>query len=125
MSTLTSQGSFYTTDPGTPIRIAQVIGLTTSGFLAGKTFAASSGSVPAFLKAPAPLLAQQIKTLLDADKIINPVAALLSTSIFGFFAYRSTLAHEPQPLASLAFSELSLIESQTQILARTNISYTS
>jgi hypothetical protein len=92
MSTLTSQGSFYTTDSGTPFRIAQVVGLTASGFLAGKTFAASFGSVPAFLKAPAPLLAEQITTLLDADKFVNSVAALLSTGIFTVFACRGMSA---------------------------------
>lgn len=88
MATLTSQGAFYTAELGAPIRVAQVLGLTSTAFLAGKTFAASFGAAPALLHAPAPLLAKQWKTLFDADKLINPVVAAIGTGVFGFFAYR-------------------------------------
>ncbi|KAK3669698.1 hypothetical protein LTR78_010450 [Recurvomyces mirabilis] len=88
MSNLMSQGTFYTTDMGTPLRIAQVLGLTTSAFLAGKTFAVSFGTVPALLHAPVPLLAKQIDDVFQADLIINPVLVALGTGVFGYFAYR-------------------------------------
>jgi hypothetical protein len=87
MSTSTTPGLFYTSYPGASTRLAQVVGLTTTAFLAGNTFAASFGSVPAFLQAPAPLLAKQIVILLNSGKFVNPLSAIIGTGIFSFFAY--------------------------------------
>ncbi|KAK4552475.1 hypothetical protein LTR86_010318 [Recurvomyces mirabilis] len=91
MSNLLSQGTFYTTELSTSLRIAQVLGLTTSAFLAGKTFAVSFGTVPALLHAPVPLLAKQIDRVFQADLIINPVLVALGTGVFGYFAYRASI----------------------------------
>ncbi|TKA78213.1 hypothetical protein B0A55_03771 [Friedmanniomyces simplex] len=88
MAALTNKGLFYTEELGTTIRIAQVLGLTSTAFLAGKTFAASFAAVPALLHAPAPLLAKQWKTLFDADKLVNPVVSAIGLGVFSFFAYR-------------------------------------
>nr|POF17314.1 hypothetical protein CFP56_65181 [Quercus suber] len=73
MATVTSHSLFYTEQLSTPLRIAQVIGLTSTAFLA----------------APAPLLARQWKTQFSQDKLLAPGIVLVSSSVFGFLAYRS------------------------------------
>lgn len=99
-------GAFYTDTLSTPLRIAQVVGLTSTvspllhepdgcqplgqAFLAGKTFTSSFSTVPALLLAPAPLLAKQWKKQFEADKIVAPVVALFSSGIFSYIAYRGT-----------------------------------
>ena len=95
MASFTNHSLFYTETLGAPIRVAQVVGLTSTAFLAGKTFAASFGTTPALLHAPAPLLAKQWKELFDADKLVNPVLSVLGLGVFGWFAYRGMLATSP------------------------------
>ncbi|KAK0939727.1 hypothetical protein LTR29_008721 [Friedmanniomyces endolithicus] len=88
MATLTNKGLFYTEELGSMIRVAQVLGLTSTAFLAGKVFASSFTAVPAILHAPAPLLAKQFKTVFDSDIYVNSIASVVGTGVFSFFAYR-------------------------------------
>ncbi|EMD00638.1 hypothetical protein BAUCODRAFT_28981 [Baudoinia panamericana UAMH 10762] len=88
MAAVTNHGLFYTEQLTTPLRVAQVVGLTSATFLAGKTFAQSFGTIPAFLKAPAPLLAKQWKTMYDGDVLIAPATSAIGLGVFGYFAYR-------------------------------------
>ncbi len=96
MAALTNRGLFYTEELGSMIRVAQVLGLTSTAFLAGKVFASSFTAVPAILHAPAPLLAKQFKTVFDSDIYVNSIASVVGTGVFWFFAYRGTL----HPLSS-------------------------
>ncbi|KAI5370324.1 hypothetical protein Slin14017_G012030 [Septoria linicola] len=70
------------------LRTAQVLGLTATAALAGKTFGVSFAAVPALLHAPAPLLAKQWKTLYDSDKTLASVLSIFSSGVFAFLAYR-------------------------------------
>ena len=92
----------------TGLRIAQVVGLTSTAFLAGryltstlsdiiannvqsgKTFTQTFSAVPALLHAPAPLLAKQWKTMFDSDKLLAPLIVAYSSAVFGWMAYRGT-----------------------------------
>jgi len=91
MAALTNKGLFYTEELGSMIRVAQVLGLTSTAFLAGKVFASSFTAVPAMLHAPAPLLAKQFKTVFDSDIYVNSIASVVGTGVFSFFAYRGTV----------------------------------
>ncbi|KAK0260572.1 hypothetical protein B0A54_15041 [Friedmanniomyces endolithicus] len=88
MAALTNKSLFYTEELGSMIRVAQVLGLTSTAFLAGKVFASSFTAVPAMLHAPAPLLAKQFKTVFDSDIYVNSIASVVATGVFSFFAYR-------------------------------------
>ncbi|KAF2772927.1 hypothetical protein EJ03DRAFT_387272 [Teratosphaeria nubilosa] len=88
MSTLTTNHTFYTEKLPTPLRIAQILGITTTAFLSGKTFTASFCATPALLHAPAPLLAKQWKTSFTSDQCLAPAITLFSTATFGWLAYR-------------------------------------
>lgn len=98
------------TRPTTGIRIAQVVGLTSAAYLAGKAQldahfrsfvdhnpgaigSISWQSVPALLDAPAPLLAKQWKKIFDQGKVVAPPMAAISSAIFGYLAYRGMFAH--------------------------------
>ncbi|SMR50786.1 unnamed protein product [Zymoseptoria tritici ST99CH_1A5] len=81
-------GAFYTDNLGTPLRVAQVLGLTSTAFFAGKAFHASFATTPALLEAPAPLLARQWKKQFDADKWLAPAVAIFSSGVFSYIAYR-------------------------------------
>ncbi|KAI5243213.1 DUF1772-domain-containing protein [Aureobasidium subglaciale] len=76
------------TRPTTGIRVAQVVGLTASAYLAGSLGSFSFMSVPALMDAPAPLLAKQWKKIFDIGKVTLPPLALVSGAIFGYLAYR-------------------------------------
>ncbi|KAI4723765.1 DUF1772-domain-containing protein [Aureobasidium sp. EXF-10728] len=78
--------------PTAGIRAAQVVGLTTSAFLAGSMASISWISVPALMDAPAPLLAKQWKKIFDQGKTSAPPMAVLSSAIFGYLAYREPTA---------------------------------
>lgn len=80
------------------LRLAHAVGLTGTAFLAGKTFAQSFSTVPALLHAPAPLLAQQWKTMFNSDKLLAPAIVLISGSVFGYFAYRDSPSLLPRRL---------------------------
>ncbi|KAG2165974.1 DUF1772-domain-containing protein [Aureobasidium pullulans] len=76
------------TRPSTSIRVAQVVGLTASAYLAGSIGSISWQSVPALMDAPAPLLAKQWKKIFDQGKVAAPPMAVISAAIFGGLAYR-------------------------------------
>ncbi|KXT02818.1 hypothetical protein AC578_5368 [Pseudocercospora eumusae] len=107
--------TFYTTNLPSGLRIAQVAGLTLSGFLAGTTFAASAAT-PALLKAPAPLLAKQWKTMFDANKLIAPVACLFSAGVFGYIGYREDKWTLPATLYTASASLLLSLVPYTYLL---------
>jgi hypothetical protein len=88
MTTLSSPGIPIQQSVPTGLHVAQVVGLTTTAFFAGKTFSQSFSTIPAFLHAPAPLLAKQWKTMFDSDKLFAPLAVLLGTGVFGYSAFR-------------------------------------
>ncbi|KAI5200696.1 DUF1772-domain-containing protein [Aureobasidium subglaciale] len=76
------------TRPTTGIRVAQVVGLTASAYLAGTLGSFSFMSVPALMDAPAPLLVKQWKRIFDIGKVTLPPLAIASGAIFGYLAYR-------------------------------------
>ncbi|KAG9665993.1 DUF1772-domain-containing protein, partial [Aureobasidium melanogenum] len=80
------------TRPTTGIRVAQVVGLTASAYLAGALGGFSVVAGPALLKAPAPLLAKQWLTVYDNGKVMAPPLSVLCSAIFGYLAYREPTA---------------------------------
>lgn len=103
---MSHNGTFFTDSPSAGLRVAQVLGLTSTAFLTGmhiagkdscsrstkiytgKAFAASFSTTPALLEAPAPLLARQWKKQFDTDKFVAPAIALFSSGVFSYIAYR-------------------------------------
>ncbi|KAL1296962.1 hypothetical protein AAFC00_004562 [Neodothiora populina] len=75
--------------PAVGVRIAQVVGLTSSAYLAGAIGGISLFSCPALLQAPAPLLAKQWQTVFDKGKFLAPPLSVVSAAIFGGLAYRA------------------------------------
>ncbi|TVY14581.1 Anthrone oxygenase [Lachnellula arida] len=69
-----------------PIRLAQTMGLTTAGLLAGASFSFSLVALPRILESPTPLLLQQWKNLYTSGKSFMPPLALLSSSLFFYLA---------------------------------------
>ena len=112
--TMADTAYLRTTTLPTGLRIAQVVGLTSTALLAGeraeilqhtsillhhlqtialgKTFAQTVSAIPALLHAPAPLLAKQWKTMFDGDKLLAPIIVLYSSSIFGYLAWRGKVS---------------------------------
>ncbi|KAH9828894.1 hypothetical protein Tdes44962_MAKER02322 [Teratosphaeria destructans] len=88
MATLTTNDTFYTSKLPTSLRVAQILGITSTAFLAGKTFTSSFSATPAFLHAPAPLLAKQWRTSFTSDQFLAPAITLFSTATFAWLAYR-------------------------------------
>ncbi|KAK4548624.1 hypothetical protein LTR36_009534 [Oleoguttula mirabilis] len=109
--------AFYTEDLHSGIRIAQVVGLTTTAFFAGKTFAKSFSATPALLHAPAPLLAKQWKTMHDSDKALAPAVVAIGTSVFGYLASREPRNSKAFILYTTSASLLALCVPYTLILA--------
>ncbi|PPJ53931.1 hypothetical protein CBER1_04599 [Cercospora berteroae] len=107
---------FYTDELGTGLRTAQVLGLTASAFLAGKTFSASYSTTPALLLAPAPLLAKQWQTLFTRDKLLAPVLSLFSSGTFAYLAYRDQTWTKPAILYTTASSLLLALIPYTYLL---------
>jgi Domain of unknown function (DUF1772) len=71
----------------TPIRIAQVIGLTGTAALAGVVFSFSGLLVPRILESPTPLLLRQWKHAFDVGKTRVPPLAGVCASSFLYLAY--------------------------------------
>lgn len=78
-----------------PVRIAQVVGITTSAYLAGANTSLSFLSIPPLLLAPAPLAARQWRKMFEHGKTGAPPLALLSALSFSYLSYRfyGTLNH--------------------------------
>ncbi|PIB01393.1 hypothetical protein CB0940_00302 [Cercospora beticola] len=107
---------FLTDELGTGLRTAQVLGLTASAFLAGKTFAASYNAAPALLQAPAPLLAKQWQILFTRDKLLAPIISLFSSGTFACLAYRDQTWTKPAILYTTASSLLLALIPYTYLL---------
>ncbi|KAF2209734.1 hypothetical protein CERZMDRAFT_107023 [Cercospora zeae-maydis SCOH1-5] len=107
---------FLTDELGTGLRTAQVLGLTASAFLAGKTFSASYSTTPALLLAPAPLLAKQWQTLFTRDKLLAPILSLFSSGTFAYLAYRDQTWTKPAILYTTASSLLLALIPYTYLL---------
>jgi len=75
------------TDSPTPIRIAQVLGITGTAALAGVSFSVSGLVIPRILESPTPLLLRQWQHLYDTAKMIVPPLAVVCGSSFLFVAY--------------------------------------
>ncbi|KAI4797120.1 hypothetical protein E4T44_12020, partial [Aureobasidium sp. EXF-8845] len=88
--------------PTTGVRVAQVLGLTASAYLAGSIGSISWQSVPALMDAPAPLLAKQWKKIFDSGKVVAPPMAAVSSIIFGYLAYRAPTASSDFKLYTIA-----------------------
>ncbi|TVY46341.1 Noranthrone monooxygenase, partial [Lachnellula occidentalis] len=69
-----------------PIRLAQTLGLTTAGLLAGANISFSLIALPRILESPTPLLIQQWKHLFTSGRATLPPMALLSSSLFFYLA---------------------------------------
>lgn len=94
--------------------------LTDVGII-GKSLSQSISTTPALLRAPAPLLAQQWKILFDSDRLVGPAVTLLSSSVFGYIAWRDHSWTKPAVLyASSASLLLALIPASLVLLEPIN-----
>jgi len=80
------------------VRLAQVVGITTSATLAGLQFGLSFFTVPALMKSPAHLLARQWAHIYNLGARSAAPLTLVPLSIFSYLAYR---AHRNTGNASL------------------------
>ncbi|KAF2455847.1 hypothetical protein BDY21DRAFT_306461 [Lineolata rhizophorae] len=87
---MTTEALFIEASPPLGVRIAQVVGLTTAGFLAGQTTCYSLSVAPSLMDAPAPLLAKQFKKNYDFGKIAGPAMSLVSSLSFGYLAGKAS-----------------------------------
>ncbi|KAH8428467.1 DUF1772 domain-containing protein [Aspergillus melleus] len=75
------------------VRVAQVVGLTGSAWLAGNIAALSVNAIPALLKShhedntPLNIILRQYRNLYDNGHAQNPPIAVLTASAFGYLAY--------------------------------------
>ncbi|KAK5125311.1 hypothetical protein LTR85_000420 [Meristemomyces frigidus] len=109
--------AFYTEELSSGIRIAQVLGLTTTAFFCGKTFSQSFSTTPALLQAPAPLLAKQWKTMFDSDKMLAPAVVAIGTSVFSYLASREPRNTKHFILYTTSASLLALCVPYTYLLS--------
>jgi len=113
-------GLFYTEQLSSGLRVAQVVGLTTTAFLAGKTLTQSVAATPALLESPAPLLARQWLKLTNntiSDKWLVPAVALFHTGVFGYLAYREPKQSTASYLYTSSASLLGLLVPYTLLIA--------
>ncbi|QSZ29248.1 hypothetical protein DSL72_003760 [Monilinia vaccinii-corymbosi] len=73
-----------------PIRLAQVIGITTSSALAGTSLSLSFIAVPRILESPPHLLLKQWNHLFQQGKTFFPAASLIPAGSFFYLAYKQT-----------------------------------
>jgi len=69
------------------VRLAQVVGISTSFILTGMSVGTSYYAIPAIKKSPAPLLAQQWQQMYDYGKVIMPPLGIIPTAIYGYLAW--------------------------------------
>jgi hypothetical protein len=72
-----------------PIRIAQVLGITTSALLAGNTLSLSFFTIPRLLESPTPLMLRQWKTMFLAGKVVSQPATALAALSYFYLSYDS------------------------------------
>lgn len=86
-----------------PVRIAQVVGITTSAYVGGAITSLSFLAVPPLLLAPAPLAARQWRLLFEHGRVSAPPLAFLSALSFSYLSYKfyGTLNHAKAELYAL------------------------
>ncbi|TVY27708.1 putative mitochondrial membrane protein, partial [Lachnellula hyalina] len=75
-----------------PFRIAQTVGLTSSGLLAGISLSFTLVSVPRLLESPAPLLLQQWTHLYNEGKVTVPPLTIVASTMWAYLAYGASKA---------------------------------
>lgn len=109
-----------------PIRLAQVLGITSSLFLAGMTTSLSVSTVPRLLESPASLLLRQWGHLYDGGKKTGPPVSLVAGLAYFFLAYRAHVSPwrhggaNPALFAAAAALSLGIVPYTLAVLARTN-----
>ncbi|ATZ51124.1 hypothetical protein BCIN_06g05570 [Botrytis cinerea B05.10] len=78
------------TDIQLPIRVAQCVGITAAGALAGANLSISFIAVPRILESPPHLLLKQWNNMFQQGKAFFPFASLIPTGSFFFLAYKQT-----------------------------------
>ncbi|CAG8972555.1 hypothetical protein HYALB_00011405 [Hymenoscyphus albidus] len=81
-----------------PIRLAQTLGLTTQGIVAGLSLSYSIIAVPRLLESPTPLMLKQWAAMYNTGKLFMPPLSLLSASTFFYLA--SQFRNVPSALAA-------------------------
>ncbi|KAK6386538.1 hypothetical protein LTR65_008876 [Meristemomyces frigidus] len=71
------------------VPVAQIVGITSSAFLAGMIASISYVGIPTMALAPAEILVRQWKTTFEIGKASAPPFALTCAACFGFLAYSS------------------------------------
>ena len=112
-NTMPTQGLLPTSSPSSGLRTAQVIGLTTTAFLCGRTFSLSFSTTPALLQAPAPLLARQWKRMFDGEKALAPAVVAGASCIFGYLSSRGKTAYETNWINTVSERLNAMQKSQT------------
>lgn len=62
--------------------------------ITGMMTSCSALCVPAFMEAPAPLLAKQWKKMFDIGVVAAPILSATSAAIFGLMAYKGAFPHK-------------------------------
>ncbi|TVY18495.1 Anthrone oxygenase [Lachnellula arida] len=73
-------------------RIAQTVGLTTTGLLAGISLSFTLVSVPRLLESPAPLLLKQWTNLYNEGKVTVPPLTIVASTMWAHLAYGASKA---------------------------------
>ncbi|KAK5132394.1 hypothetical protein LTR08_009124 [Meristemomyces frigidus] len=108
MTTLTTNGFLSISRPSAGLRIAQVVGLTTTAFYYGVAASHSFSTTPAILRSPAPLLAKQWTTMRDSDKLSPAIVPVGLGALFGWLASREPRNSIPFILYAASASLLAL-----------------
>ncbi|KAL2870150.1 uncharacterized protein BJX67DRAFT_378682 [Aspergillus lucknowensis] len=113
----------------TSIRVAQAIGLTGAGYLAGNIASYSLATVPALLKshrehdAPLPLIVKQWREMYSAGKAQNPPIAAVTAAAFAYLAW-SVHSQSATALTHLAPSNATTLYSAAAALALAIVPWT-
>ncbi|KAH9926951.1 uncharacterized protein B0H18DRAFT_1004682 [Fomitopsis serialis] len=92
----------------TSVRIAQLVGIGASGYLAGFMSSSSLVSIPPLSLAPPALAARQFATLYRTGARIAPATAVLAALAHLYLAYQSAAASPREGYAYLAAGVLTL-----------------
>ncbi|CAO2653352.1 Nn.00g027630.m01.CDS01 [Neocucurbitaria sp. VM-36] len=92
---MATQNGLFSQQTPTGLVIAQTVGITASLFLLGSNASLSFVAVPAVMKAPAPLAANQWYTVLTHGGAIGRPLAILSAIATGYVAYHQDPSSTP------------------------------
>ncbi|TVY55856.1 Anthrone oxygenase encC [Lachnellula cervina] len=81
-----------TTQQPLSFRIAQTVGLTATGLLAGISLSFTLVSVPRLLESPAPLLLKQWTNLYNEGKVTVPPLTIVASTMWAYLAYGASKA---------------------------------